>query len=70
MIAATKGNERIIRLLLEHGADLALKDADGLTALAWAKKTHRDEVAKMLQQAAASKRKGETDVEGALRGTR
>jgi hypothetical protein len=37
MIAAMDGSEDLVRLLLDHGADVNAKTPDGLTALSWAK---------------------------------
>jgi ankyrin repeat protein len=50
MIAAFKGNQEIIRALLEKGADTGARDNDGLTAEKWAIKGGRDETAKMLRE--------------------
>ena len=57
IVAATKGSTRIVRQLLEHGADPEAKSKDGKNALQWAKDARRADVAKVLQDAAAAKRK-------------
>jgi ankyrin repeat protein len=57
IVAATKGSTRIVRQLLEHGADPEAKSKDGKNALQWAKDVHRADVAKVLQDAVAAKRK-------------
>jgi ankyrin repeat protein len=46
MFAASEGQDKVVRLLLEHGADPSLVDADGDTALTFAKQNgHRAVVA-------------------------
>jgi len=42
---------RPAQLLLERGADPALKDNEGVTASAWATKNKRDDMAQMLREA-------------------
>ncbi|MGK5088606.1 ankyrin repeat domain-containing protein [Bdellovibrionota bacterium FG-2] len=37
MIAAKHGRFEVVKILIEHKADERLKDADGLTAVDWAK---------------------------------
>jgi ankyrin repeat protein len=38
MLASQNGRKDIVQLLLNHGADIDLKDYEGDTALDWAKK--------------------------------
>ncbi len=51
MWAGTYGREQAARLLMERGADPALKDNDGMTASAWAAKNNRDDLAQLLRDA-------------------
>jgi ankyrin repeat protein len=51
MWAAVFGNETAAARLLERGADASLKDADGMTALDWARKNKRDKAVAVLQRA-------------------
>lgn len=55
MMAARKGDLAPVRLLVEEGADLNLKNLLGLTALDFAKEAGMNEVAKYLQQQMRSK---------------
>lgn len=55
MMAARKGDLAPVRLLVQEGADLALKNLLGLTALDFAKEAGMNEVAKYLQQQMQSK---------------
>ena len=48
MNAAVRGNVEVIRLLLDHGADIQKKDADGRTALHNATYHDYDEAASLL----------------------
>ena len=64
IVAATKGSTRIVQMLLDHGADPAAKSKDGKNALQWAQAAHRADVAKVLQDAAAAKRKKPSAGEG------
>ena len=57
IVAATKGSTRIVQMLLDHGADPGTKSKDGKNALGWAQAARRADVAKVLQDAAAAKRK-------------
>ena len=50
MAAVVHGTPSLIRFLLEKGADPELKDEDGMTALAHAVRTNREENAAMLGQ--------------------
>jgi ankyrin repeat protein len=40
----------VMRLLLEHGADVEVKDRWGMAALQVAGETRRDEIMKLLQE--------------------
>ena len=51
MWAGTYGQEEAAQVLLENGADAALKDEDGMTASAWAAKNNRDDMARLLRDA-------------------
>jgi ankyrin repeat protein len=51
MWAGVYGHEEAARLLMERGADPALKDEDGMTASAWAAKNKRDDMARLLRDA-------------------
>lgn len=57
IVAASKGSARIVQMLLEHGADPAHKSKNGRDALQWAHDAHRPDLLKVLQDAAAAKRK-------------
>jgi ankyrin repeat protein len=50
MWAAVFGNEPVAVLLLERGANPALKDADGMTALDWANRNNRETIVRMLKK--------------------
>jgi ankyrin repeat protein len=55
--AAKSGSAEVVRLLLEHGADRALKNGDGKTALELATERGHVELAELLGQAAPSDHK-------------
>jgi ankyrin repeat protein len=44
---------KVAQLLLEHGADVSLRDSDGKTALSFAKDAGHDEIARLLEGAGA-----------------
>lgn len=48
--AATEGHKGIVELLLEHGADINLKDVQGRTPLTLARDNSRSEIADLLQK--------------------
>jgi ankyrin repeat protein len=50
MVATRRGYEKLVKFLLEKGADPALKDREGFTALAWARKLGKDAIARLLQE--------------------
>ena len=50
MLAAKEGQLENVRLLLEAGADLALRDRSGMTALDWAVENSYGEVVHLLSQ--------------------
>jgi ankyrin repeat protein len=55
LIEATRyGHEAMMRLLLEKGADVNLKDKRGFTALWWAKRRRQEELVRLLQEHGAS----------------
>jgi ankyrin repeat protein len=51
MWAGVYGQEGAARELIEKGADVSLKDEQGMTASAWAAKNRRDELAQLLHEA-------------------
>ena len=51
MWAASYGHEDIVRDLLYRGADVKIKDIDGVTAAGWAAKNGRTNILMMLRQA-------------------
>jgi 26S proteasome non-ATPase regulatory subunit 10 len=53
MRAARQGHRALVELLLARGADVAARSNDGETALTWARKQGREEVARLLEEAAA-----------------
>jgi ankyrin repeat protein len=53
MAAAAYGNEEIIQLLLENGADPTLSDRDSMTAATWATRQGHHEIAAKLSVAHA-----------------
>lgn len=48
MLAAVRGRVGAVKLLREEGADISLKNSDGLTALDLARRAHQDEVIEIL----------------------
>ena len=51
-IAAIWGRREALNLLLEHGADATIPDADGKTALDWAREESKDACSiKLLEEA-------------------
>ena len=50
MWAAVFGNEVAAVRLLERGANPALKDEDGMTALDWARKNKHESVVRLLSK--------------------
>jgi uncharacterized protein len=48
MYAASEGQAAVVKVLLKHHADPLLKDADGETALTFARKNNHPEVAELL----------------------
>jgi ankyrin repeat protein len=51
MWAGVYGHDEAARVLMENGADPALKDEEGMTASAWAAKNKRDDMARLLRDA-------------------
>jgi ankyrin repeat protein len=51
MFAAGEGQTEVVKLLLDHGADPSLKDADGDTALDFARKNKHTETLRVLEEA-------------------
>jgi ankyrin repeat protein len=49
MFAAAEGHVKVVRLLLEHGADPSLKDADGDTAESFATQKGHPDVVEILK---------------------
>lgn len=47
-LACIKGHDRIVRLLLAHGADLRVRDEDGVTPLHWAAIGNHHRCARLL----------------------
>ena len=50
MVAAAKGNLQVATQLVSHGADPAIRAADGSDAIAWALKFGHQEIAEFLQE--------------------
>jgi len=48
MMAAHYGNPAVVKLLLEEGADPSIKNQQGLTALDFAQRANRAEVAEII----------------------
>ena len=55
MYAAEKGHIEIVKLLLDHGADINAKDKDGKTALDLARENNKEKIVEYLKQAKAKK---------------
>jgi ankyrin repeat protein len=53
MMAAREGHLSMVLLLMEHGADLDVRNEDGATALKLARERGKREVADMLARAGA-----------------
>lgn len=51
IMAGQRGDPEILRLLIEHGADLKVRDQNGWSALRWAKSAKKMEAAKVLEDA-------------------
>jgi ankyrin repeat protein len=51
--ASARQNAETVRLLIENGADVAARDADGRTALDWALTQGETEAARVLRAAGA-----------------
>lgn len=54
IIATRLGNTAMVKLLVERGADLNLGDKHGVTALGWAMKLGKSEIAELLKKAGAA----------------
>lgn len=54
MIAAANTNRAIVKILLDHGANLHVKDRDGKTALKWAQEKKHVDIIALLKQAGAT----------------
>ena len=52
IFAAAAGNESVVRLLLDHGADKSLAEIDGDTALDRARQNGNDSVIPLLEDSA------------------
>jgi ankyrin repeat protein len=50
MLAASKGYFEVVKLLLNNGTDVSLKDMIGWTALDYAKEYEREEVVRLLKE--------------------
>jgi ankyrin repeat protein len=50
MYAAAEGHLEVVKILVAHGADIAMKDKDGDTAESFARKNNHTEVAGYLQK--------------------
>jgi len=53
-LAADRGNVKIVKLLLEKGADQILKDPDNLTALELAETAGHEDVVKLLSNTSSA----------------
>ena len=53
MLAVERGHLDSVRALLEHGADVNLRDNQGSTALVYAKKQEEGELVRLLEDAGA-----------------
>jgi ankyrin repeat protein len=51
MLAAVSGNRELLTLLLQHGADPRLTNAKGESALSYARRKGRDDIARLLEEA-------------------
>jgi serine/threonine-protein phosphatase 6 regulatory ankyrin repeat subunit B len=57
IVAVRTGKTKIVRLLVEGGADMEISDADGFTPLAWALKLNERNIAATLRKAGAKQPK-------------
>jgi len=55
--AAHKGHVDVIRALLDHGADVSIKDKEGKTALVWAEAQGHADAAQVLRDATSKERR-------------
>jgi hypothetical protein len=53
VVASSEGHRDIVALLVEHGADVNLRDSSGHTALYWARAKGYDDISQLLIQAGA-----------------
>jgi ankyrin repeat protein len=51
--AARYGHDKVAKVLIDHGADVNVKDNDGLTALRWANTNQQSNVIALLQASMA-----------------
>ncbi len=49
MIASCKGRAEVASILIERGADIHLKDKDGLTALMWTEKNGHQNIVQLFE---------------------
>jgi ankyrin repeat protein len=56
MHAAAEGNLDVVKILLEAGADLTLKDVDGDDATSFARQAGHTELVKILESARSLKK--------------
>jgi len=52
MLAAANGHAETVKLLLDRGADLKVRDNEGKTALVWAREKSHPEIAQLIEAAA------------------
>jgi hypothetical protein len=53
VVASSEGHRDIVALLIEHGADVNLRDSSGHTALYWARAKGNEDISQLLVQAGA-----------------
>jgi hypothetical protein len=58
MYAARKGHTEVVKLLLEHGADVRIRDNKGWRALRWAKEKGHIEIVRLLEKKEAELKRG------------